>query len=72
VHKGCLTGPAATDFDLYLEKRDSSRSWTRVASGIGSTATETVTYSGSPGVYRWRVLSYRGSRPYRLEVNKPS
>jgi subtilisin family serine protease len=72
VHKGCLTGPAAADFDLYLERRNSSGTWTSVAGGLGSTATETVTYSGSPGVYRWRILSYRGSGAYRLEVNKPS
>jgi subtilisin family serine protease len=72
VHKGCLTGPAASDFDLYLERKNSSGSWTTVASGRDSTATETVTYSGNPGVYRWRVLAYRGSGAYRLEVNKPA
>jgi hypothetical protein len=72
LHKGCLKGPAGTDFDLYLQKRSTSGGWSTVASGLTSTPNETVTYSGTAGVYRWRVYSYRGSGGYTLEVTRPS
>jgi subtilisin family serine protease len=70
AHKGCLTGPASADFDLYLERWNGS-SWAWVARGIGETSTETVTYTGSAGTYRWRVYSYSGTGAYRLEVTRP-
>ena len=70
AHKGCLTGPAGADFDLYLE-RWNGVSWVWVARGIGETSTETVTYTGSAGTYRWRVYSYSGTGAYRLEVTRP-
>ncbi len=72
MHKGCLKGPAGTDFDLYLEKRNGSGSWATVASGLGATADETVNYSGTAGFYRWRVYAYSGSGAYTLEVTRPS
>ena len=70
AHKGCLTGPANADFDLYLERWNGS-AWAWVARGIGQTSTETVTYSGSAGTYRWRVYSYSGAGAYTLEVTRP-
>ncbi|GLZ41904.1 S1 family peptidase [Actinokineospora sp. NBRC 105648] len=70
AHKACLTGPAGTDFDLYLQ-RSSGGQWTTVASGTGPTSTETVTYNGTAGTYRWQIRSYSGSGQYRLEVTKP-
>ena len=70
VHKGCLTGPAGTDFDLYLERWNGS-AWAWVARSIGQTSTETVTYTGSAGTYRWRVYSYSGAGAYTLEVTRP-
>ena len=69
-HKGCLTGPTNADFDLYLE-RWNGVSWSWVARGIGWSATETVTYRGAAGTYRWRVHAYSGSGTYRLETTKP-
>jgi subtilisin family serine protease len=70
-HKGCLTGPAGVDFDLYLQKWN-GYSWSRVASGIGPTAAETVTYNGTAGYYRWQVFAYSGSGAYTLGFVRPS
>ncbi|HET9654947.1 MAG TPA: S8 family peptidase [Kineosporiaceae bacterium] len=62
---GCLTGPAAADFDLYLQKK-SGATWTTVASSLGSTSTESITYTAKAGTYRWRVSSYSGTGSYSL------
>jgi streptogrisin C len=70
-HKGCLTGPAGVDFDLYLQQWNGA-AWSVVASGLGATAAETVTYNGTAGYYRWRVYSYRGSGAYTLGFSRPS
>jgi len=71
-HRGCLTGPATVDFDLYLDKRSTTGSFTQVARSIGTTSTESITYNGTPGTYRWRIVSYRGSGAYTLWITKPS
>jgi subtilisin family serine protease len=70
THRGCLTGPSGTDFDLYLRKWNGS-AWVNVAQGIGSTSTENVTYSGTPGYYVWRVYSYSGSGNFTLKITRP-
>jgi serine protease len=70
THSGRLTGPSGVDFDLYLQKSNGS-SWSNVASGTGTTATESVDYGGSSGTYRWRVYSYSGSGAYTLCTKKP-
>jgi hypothetical protein len=62
THRGWLRGPSGTDYDLYLERWNGS-SWTRVASGTGSSSEEAVSYNGAAGSYRWVVYSYRGSEP---------
>jgi hypothetical protein len=71
-HTGVLTGPASgVDFDLYLQKWNGS-AWANVASGTGSTANESVTYSsGTAGYYQWKVLSYSGSGSYTLCIGHP-
>ena len=71
THKGCLKGPSGPDFDLYLYRWNGS-SWSQVASSLGTTATETITYSGTPGYYYWRILAYSGSGSYTFELTKPS
>ena len=71
THRSCLTGPAGTDFDLYLFKRNSSGSWSQVARSIGTTSTESITYSGTAGTYRVRVISYRGSGAYNAGITRP-
>lgn len=71
THTGKLTGPTSgADFDLYLEKYNGS-SWASVASGLSSSASENVSYSGTAGSYRWRVYSYSGSGSYTLCIAHP-
>lgn len=70
LHKGWLVGPAGTDFDLYLWKWNGSQ-WVTVASGTGTTSTETVSYNGTAGYYMWRVYSYSGSGSYNFWLQRP-
>jgi subtilisin family serine protease len=70
THRGCLTGPSGTDFDLYLWKWNGS-SWVTVAQGIGSSSTEDVSYSGTAGYYVWRIESYSGSGTYTFKMQRP-
>jgi len=69
THTGALTG-TGVDFDLYLQKWNGT-AWANVASSLGSTATENVTYSGTSGSYRWRVYSYSGSGSWSLCIAHP-
>ncbi|HEX6640786.1 MAG TPA: M4 family metallopeptidase [Thermoanaerobaculia bacterium] len=69
-HTGKLTGPSGVDFDLYLQKLSGS-TWTSVAAGESSTATENVSYNGTSGTYRWRVYAYSGSGSFTLCTTKP-
>lgn len=69
THTGNLTGTGA-DFDLYLQKWNGS-SWATVKSSEGSTSTESITYSGTSGYYRFRVYSYSGSGTFSLCTTKP-
>jgi aqualysin 1 len=71
THTGKLTGPSGADFDLYLQKWNGS-SWVNVASSLGTTSTESITYSGTAGYYRYRIYSYSGSGSYSLTITKPS
>jgi hypothetical protein len=70
THSGNLTGPSGADFDLYLQKWNGS-SWASVKSSLGSTSTESITYSGTAGYYRWRIYSYSGSGSYSLCTTRP-
>ncbi|WP_420130006.1 S8 family serine peptidase [Longimicrobium sp.] len=70
THSATLTGPSGTDFDLYLQKYNGS-SWVDVASGTTSSSSETVSYSGTAGTYRWEVYSYSGSGSYSITTTRP-
>lgn len=70
THQGCLQGPSGTDFDLYLQ-RWSGSSWQTVASSTSSSSSETVSYNGSAGYYRYVAYSYSGSGSYTLGINVP-
>lgn len=70
THTGGLTGPSNADFDLYLQRWNGS-SWSTVASSLGSTSTENISYNGTAGYYRWRVYSYSGSGSYSLCTGRP-
>ncbi|GHH69191.1 S1 family peptidase [Promicromonospora soli] len=67
---GCLDGPSGTDFDLYLQKLSGS-TWSNVAQGITSAPDESISYSGTSGTYRWRVLAYSGSGSYTGGYSTP-
>ena len=58
THRGCFTG-TGRDFDLYLQKLSGSDVDDRRPLG-GSSSTESITYTGTAGSYRWRVYSYSG------------
>jgi aqualysin 1 len=70
THKGCLVGPAGTDFDLYLQKWNGS-SWVTVASSQSASSNETISYTGTAGYYTWQVYSYSGSGSYSLWLLHP-
>ena len=70
------TGPAGTDFDLYLQRRaGTSGNWTQVAASEGSTSSESINYaSGSTSTsyfYRWRAYSYSGTGAVTLCTKAP-
>lgn len=60
-----LKGPGGTDFDLHLQRWDSS-TWTTVASSTSGGPDETISYAGAAGYYRFRVQAYAGSGSYLL------
>ena len=70
THRGCLTGPTGTDFDLALYKWNGG-SWTRVANAEGPTSTEQISYAGTAGYYYWRVTAYSGSGAFTLSWQRP-
>lgn len=70
THSGCLIGPSAADFDLYLLKWSGS-GWQVVASGTSVTSVEDVTYFGTPGYYVWEIRSYSGSGSYSFTMTRP-
>jgi hypothetical protein len=70
THSGNLTGPTGADFDLFLQKWNGS-SWTTVGRSEGTTSTESVSYNGTAGYYRWRIYSYSGSGSYSLCTTRP-
>ena len=70
THVGCIAGPTGADFDLYLERWNGS-SWVVVASGVGTTAQERVTHTGTAGYYSWRVKAYSGSGAYTFGLDRP-
>ncbi|MBO2450443.1 S1 family peptidase [Actinomadura barringtoniae] len=71
THAACLDGPDGVDFDLYLQKRSSSGTWTTVATSNSPNPDESISYNGTAGTYRYRVHAYDGSGNYTLGFNKP-
>lgn len=71
THTVCLNGPSANDYDVYLQRRSSSGTWSNVASGETSSASERISYSGAAGTYRVRVVNYRGTGAYTGTLQKP-
>jgi Zn-dependent metalloprotease len=72
THAAKLTGPSGTNFNLYLQKYNSSkRTWQTVASSATSTSTETISYRGGSGNYTWKVTSSSGGGAYTLCWTRP-
>ncbi|GLY26845.1 S8 family peptidase [Kineosporia sp. NBRC 101731] len=71
LHRGCLTGPKGTNFDLTLSKWN-GRSWVPVASGNRSDSTESVSYTGTGGQYRWTVEQVKGNGSFTLRISRPA
>ncbi|HZP11288.1 MAG TPA: S8 family peptidase [Nevskiaceae bacterium] len=70
TYAATLTVPAGADFDLYLYKLSGS-TWSSKASSTGTTSSESISYSGTSGTYRWRVYSYSGSGSFTLCEKHP-
>jgi serine protease len=70
THRGWLSGPAGTDFDLYLQKWNGFF-WTTVARSESVTSEEQIAYSGTAGYYRWRVYSFNGAGSYTFWLQRP-
>jgi subtilisin family serine protease len=70
LHRGVLDGPAGTDFDLYLNKWN-GLFWVTVARGESVTSHEAISYQGTAGYYRWRVVSYNGAGTYSFCMSRP-
>ncbi|RJL32850.1 S1 family peptidase [Bailinhaonella thermotolerans] len=71
AHVGCLDGPDGVDFDLYLQRQNSSGTWTTVASSTSPGPDESVNYNGTAGNYRYRVHAYSGSGAFTLGFDVP-
>ena len=65
-----LTGPAGTDFDLYLYKWNGS-AWSVVAKSEGSASSESISHAGTAGYYYAQVKSYAGSGAFTLSYTFP-
>jgi streptogrisin C len=69
-HVGCLSGPANANFDLFLD-RWNGQAWRNVARSTGAASQEQLTFDGSAGFYRYRVVSVSGSGAYTIAANMP-
>jgi subtilisin family serine protease len=70
THQAWLRGPLGTDYDLVLQ-RWSGLWWATVARAETASNEEAITYTGTSGYYRWRVISYSGSGPYDFWLIRP-
>ncbi|GAA4204792.1 hypothetical protein GCM10022252_64310 [Streptosporangium oxazolinicum] len=70
LHTACLDGVDSADFDLHLQKWD-NRKWVTVATSESPTPDEKITYTGTAGYYRYRVISFSGSGAYTLGYSAP-
>ncbi|HKI06435.1 MAG TPA: matrixin family metalloprotease [Thermoanaerobaculia bacterium] len=69
--KGWVEGPDGTDFDLFLDKLVNG-SWLQVWSATSTSSSDSITYSATPGTFRFRVTSYSGSGTYHFWYQRPT
>ncbi|GAB7050731.1 S1 family peptidase [Catenuloplanes indicus] len=67
THAACLTAPAGADFDLYLQQQVNGGRWVTVARAATGSGTETLTFEGAAGNYRYRVASASGTGDFGLQ-----
>ena len=70
--KGWLEGPFLADFDLFLQKWNPLGLWVQVANSSTTSSSESITYSGTSGTYRFRVKSFDGSGTYTFWYQRPT
>ena len=70
THKGILSGPSGTDFDIRLYKWNGT-DWYVVGGGLTDSSNEAVSVYGSGGYYTWVVNAYSGSGSYSLCISHP-
>ncbi|GAB7043207.1 MULTISPECIES: S1 family peptidase [Catenuloplanes] len=66
THAACLAAPAGADFDLYLQQQVDGGRWITVARAATESGTETLTFEGGAGNYRYRVASASGAGDFQL------
>jgi serine protease len=73
VLSGRLTGPTSSsvDLDLYLQRRNSSGTWTQVAASESASSVEAIDFNGTAATYRWRVYSFAGTGAFTLCTRTP-
>ncbi len=71
IEAATLTGPAGTNFDLYLYWW-SGWGWINVAYSAGPTSVEAINAGYSPtGYFAWLIYARSGSGPFTICVNHP-
>jgi streptogrisin C len=70
THTACLAGPAGTDFDVALQ-RWTGRNWQTVQDADNATSSDTLTFTGPAGTYRYQIRSQSGAGAYVLGVDIP-
>lgn len=70
THRGWLRGPAGANFNLYLLTWGAT-GWQVVASAVGATSNEDITFTGPAGYYAWQVTSASGGGAYDLYLQIP-
>jgi peptidoglycan/xylan/chitin deacetylase (PgdA/CDA1 family) len=70
THVAAMAGPPGTDFNLELEKWNGVI-WTKVVASPGPTSPERITYDGTAGLYRWKIVSQSGSGAYSFWLKQP-
>lgn len=67
--KAVMTGPANSDFDLYLQSYD-GRTWQTVARSQNTNSNESISRTLQSGTYRWAVRAYYGSGSFQIKETR--
>lgn len=70
THTACLAGPAGTDFDMALQ-RWTGRNWQTVRDANNATSSDTLTFTGPAGTYRYQIRSQSGAGAYVMGIDIP-